>query len=155
MEESQKQRLRDYARGYFALHAEQRMKTFNFYIILSTALISAFCIVLTRVDDRVFLIAIGFLLSLTSLLFWRLDCRNRQLVRNGENALKSLDDLENYLENKNRKPHTLKIFAYDDWIQSQQKCILISYSQIFASIFSIFGILGISICILSWVLISN
>lgn len=137
--ETQNQRLRNYAWNYFALHAEQRMKTFNFYLILSTALISGFILGLTRIKNYQILAPIGVLLSLVSILFWKLDKRNRQLVRNGENAIKFLDRLEN-LVREDEHPHVLQIFAYDD--RNFEKKFCSSYSAIFNSIFLVFGCLG-------------
>jgi hypothetical protein len=154
MDDSQKQRLRNYAWGYFAIHAEQRMKTFHFYLILSTALISGFILGMTRIDnDKLLILApIGFLLTLVSFLFFKLDNRNKQLVRNGEYALNFLDELEDLME-EGEQPHILKIFAYDDWKLAQDEgkierkkikaLSLSSYSQIFSMIFWAFGILGI------------
>ena len=52
---------------------------------------------------------LGFLLSILGLIFWKLDQRNRRLVKNGEAALAFLDS-QHDLAQQNGAPHVLKIF---------------------------------------------
>ena len=147
MEESQKQRLRDYAWKYFALHAEQRMKTFHFYLLLSTVLVGGFINGIKESDNYPLFSVIGLLLALVSLLFGKLDERNKELVRNGEAALKFLDDLEG-LDNIDKKPHVLEIFSHDDF--SDPKLNKFSYSSFLKLIFCLFGFLGLVAFVYCW-----
>jgi hypothetical protein len=115
MDDAQKNRLREYAWNYFAFHAEQRLKTFHLYLILVAVIIAGFITALNYTEDHSWLSVFGFLLMFLSILFGRLDIRNKQLVRNGEEALKYLDEQES-LKNNRDEPHILKIFAHDDYM---------------------------------------
>lgn len=155
IEDSQKERLRNYAWNYFALHAEQRMKTFHFYLIVSTVLVAGFINGTkdSSVDCRI-LSFLGLLLALMSYYFEKLDKRNRELVRNGEAALKYLDELEN-LEDSNKKPNILKVFAHDDFAsktQTNQNSLSFSYSIFLKCIFRTFGAIGLLAFIACWII---
>ena len=141
MEESQKQRLRDYAWKYFALHAEQRMKTFHFYILLSSALVVGFINGIKDSKNYLLFSVLGLLLTLVSFLFKKLDQRNKELIRNGEQALKFLDEQEKLSDN-NGEPSILKIFAHDD-LKMKEKLDKFSYSSFLKYIFGGFEFLGI------------
>ncbi len=55
MDDKQHAMLRDYAWKYFSMHADQRLKTFNFHVTLSTLIAGAFVAFLkdaTRVNPR-------------------------------------------------------------------------------------------------------
>jgi hypothetical protein len=82
------QELRDHAWRYFTLHADQRLKTFNFYLIVATVLLGGG---LTALKDNVLPqpgAALAFYsLAVLSFVFWKLDQRNRELVKHGEAAL--------------------------------------------------------------------
>ena len=83
--------LRDYAWDYFSLHADQRLKTFHFFILIS-AFIFTSCAALARIIGVSFWMAIPmFSISLLAFAFWKLDKRNKQLVRVGEEALKEIE----------------------------------------------------------------
>jgi len=78
-----------YALKYFEIHAAQRMSVFNFFIVLST-------IILTGLATCVFGegmyapigIALGLLLTALALTFWKLDQRTSFLVKRAEKTLK-------------------------------------------------------------------
>lgn len=149
MEESQKSRLRTYAWSYFAYHADQRMKTFHFYLLLVTAIVAGFLAALSRIDDSnlPYLSILGLLLFFVSLMFALLDRRNRELVRNGEAALKHLDALEG-LPSDSDVPHILQIIDHDDYTTSRKRGFWpsqrhIGYSSVLGSIFFLFGTLGV------------
>lgn len=146
MDDSQRQSLRNYAWGYFAFHAEQRMKAVHFYLILSTVLVTGFINGIKNTDNYFLFAIVGFVLALISFFFKRLDERNKELVRNGEAALKFLDSLED-LENVEEQPNVLKIFEYDDYTikKKQEKSknfSHFSYSTFLNYIFLTFGLLG-------------
>ena len=73
-------RMEERAWASFALHAGQRLTTFNFFIVLSSLLINALVVTLQR-DFRVPYVgvAIGLLLAVLAFIFWKIDVRNRQL----------------------------------------------------------------------------
>jgi hypothetical protein len=88
-------RLRDYAWKHFAYHADQRMKCFNFFIILSLAIAGGAGAILTKGSSEYFLFyPLGLLLIVLSELFRRLDRRNQQLVEIARAALGKVEDCE-------------------------------------------------------------
>ena len=85
--------MRDYAWKYFALHADQRIKTFNFFLIMCTLIIGGL-ITLLRDAQHVTAkapCAIGIGLTFIAFIFWKLDHRNRELIRHAEDALKVIE----------------------------------------------------------------
>ena len=83
----------DYAWKWFAYHAEQRTKMFNFMLIamgvFATATVSAYTDHLLEVAA-----ALCFLSALFAFSFSRLDKRNEELVRLGEEVLSHLERAE-------------------------------------------------------------
>ncbi len=149
MEKDEIKDLRDYAWKYFSLHADQRIKTFNFYVILATFAVGG---MLTAVKDSAppWAIAIvGAILAALSFVFWKLDVRNKELVNHGEAALKRLEQESGY-EDENSEPHVFNILikeehntdtkkseAKGDW----PKCYM-TYSDCFFAVFRLFGFGG-------------
>jgi hypothetical protein len=105
--------FRDYAWGYFEVHAEQRLKAFQFFISIATALIGAFVVLVRYGSATKWMAGIGILLAFLAFVFWKLDCRTRRLVKNAEKALKFLDGQHN-LPDIDGAPHPLRIFTRDD-----------------------------------------
>jgi hypothetical protein len=144
-----KAELREYAWKYFSLHAEQRLKTFHFFVILSTLLTGA---VLTIAKDTVhvgYASPLAYLLSVFSFVFWKLDIRNKELIRHGESALKNLENHFDF-QNSGEQPQVIQLFSHEEWKTNMKlrfpKVLLISahmsYSDCFNVIFSVFGIGG-------------
>lgn len=81
-----------YAWDYFALHAQQRLTTFNFFLVFSTLLTGGLLTTFQR-EFRVPMLGVvaGILLALLAFVFWRLDRRNRQLIKNAEDGLRHLE----------------------------------------------------------------
>jgi hypothetical protein len=75
----------DHAWNWFALHAGQRMQSFNFFLVATAFLIAAYATVLK--EHREVAVAIGILGAWISLWFNRLEHRTKQLVKAGETAL--------------------------------------------------------------------
>ena len=84
--------LRRQAWDYFALHAQQRLTTVNFYLVMATALTAG---AVASFDESFrfpgLRLPTGLLLSLLSFAFWRLDFRNRELIKAAEAALRSFE----------------------------------------------------------------
>ena len=82
-------------------------------------------------------------------MFWKLDLRNKQLIRNAENGLKYLESLDR-IDNKTNKPHILNIFSYEEILTNQLQLNksmwlwnrLFTYSTCFNMVFIIFSVLG-------------
>jgi hypothetical protein len=81
-----------YALKYFEIHAAQRMSVFNFFIVLSSIILTGLstCIV----GDNLYApigIPLGLLLTALALTFWKLDQRTSFLVKRAEKALERLE----------------------------------------------------------------
>jgi len=86
------QDMLEHAWRYFALHAEQRMSVFNFFLVLSGLVAAGLAASLQR--DRsfqLFGVALGFLLALISFVFWKLDQRTGFLITHAEDAIMQLE----------------------------------------------------------------
>jgi len=120
MDDKLKTDMSEHAWRYFILHAEQRLKTFNFYLILCTVLFGGMAtLIQNSIDTRVG-IFVSILLSFFSFVFWKLDLRNKQLIKHGENALKHLEELSGMPDNSG-VPHVLKIFCNEDFESARLK----------------------------------
>jgi len=149
MDKEQHLMLRGYAWNYFAMHADQRLKTFGFYLTLATIIVGAFATILKNGGGGInwkYLSVLPFLLSFMTFIFWKFELRNKQLVRNGEEALEHLDTLLP-LENTNAEPHVLRIIARDAYFSGQAKESPHkrgwTYSRCFKAVFLVFGIAGL------------
>jgi hypothetical protein len=147
----QMEAARKQAWDYFQMHASQRLTTFNFYIVISsvvtTALFSTF-----QKDYKVPVLGIplGFLLILFSYIFWKVDQRNKQLIKSAEAALKYFESTWE-LEDEEGIPHVAKIFQHEESATNRRKetrSVLpwkshYSYSNSFNRIFLGFAIVGL------------
>ena len=86
---SEHEYLRQYIWNYFQVHASQRLTTFHFYILISTVITTGFLIVIT--NTPILALILSIMLILLSSIFWKLDTRNKQLIRNAEAGLKHLE----------------------------------------------------------------
>lgn len=78
----------DHAWRYFALHAQQRISVFNFFVVLSGILAAGIGAGFQAGKTMAPVVTIlGFLLTLFSIVFYRLDGRGSELVKLAEAAL--------------------------------------------------------------------
>lgn len=142
-------RDRKYAWDYFQLHSSQRIATFNFYITLASALLAVISAVI-QPSVNLFYIApvLSLVLILLSFVFWKLDQRNKMLIRCSEEALK---EIEQRLEATDLPIPAISLFRLDDLMVSTQRSHrsnlfwkrFYSYSDCFNTVFILFGLLGI------------
>jgi hypothetical protein len=142
--------VRKYIWDYFQLHAQQRLTTFNFYIVLSTLITTG--LFSTFQKDFILVpvgVVLGSLLVCLSFIFWKLDERNRALIKHAEGALKILEQ-KPPLEGTGVESQSLRIFTREDSETERLRANqsgwpwekLYSYSDCFRFIFLIFGSLG-------------
>jgi hypothetical protein len=84
--------LRKQAWDYFAAHASQRMTIFNFYIALSSLTASGYFLSFkseSNLQSVRWVIALS--LCFFAFVFWKLDERNKALIKNAENALRHFE----------------------------------------------------------------
>jgi hypothetical protein len=142
--------LREQAWDFFHMQAGQRMTTFNFYIaiasLLSTGLAASFKV---DVDFPLLGVALGLLLIVFSLIFWKLDERNRELIKGAERTLMYFERLSG-LPDQDGKPHLAKRFTLEEAVSKEKRakrswCLWkneYSYYECFKLVFAIFGVVG-------------
>jgi hypothetical protein len=149
MDFESEQFLRKQAWDYFTTHASQRISTFNFYIVLSSLTATTYAAAWkqdSNLQEMRGLIA--FLLCLFAFVFWKLDQRNRVLIRNAERALVRFEAAaEGDPELKvftNEMIHTHKSrcsrFGWK-WVLFWQ--LQLSYSDCFNTVFLVFACIGL------------
>ena len=139
--------FRDYLWKYFALHSDQRLKAFQFYITLATALIGAAAVLLRGDGVQRWIAVFGLLLAFVSFVFWKIDERTRQMIKRAEQGLCHLDVLQ-ALPDIDGAPHPLRIFAHDDHAmqtlrQGPTTTAVFSYTRSFQWVFWTFGVIGV------------
>lgn len=147
MDKDSQNELRDYAWKYFSLHAEQRLKTFHFFVILSTVITGGILTIAKDIINVGYAAPLAYLLSILTFVFYKLDLRNKELIKHGENALKTLEEILN-IPNTNTEPHILKLFINEEWKTNKKtrfpKASLLkshlSYSDCFNIVFFSFGV---------------
>jgi hypothetical protein len=133
---------------YFQLHASQRLTTFNFYIVISSLVITGILGTYQK-DYRAPILGVGLslLLTLWSVLFWKLDQRNRFLIKNAEAALKHFEELE--ASGTGTEPDVNQIFLREELDTAKLKGAAkwgsarpLSYSNCFNTVFFVLGASG-------------
>ena len=83
----------DYAWKWFEFHAKQRTTMFHYFLLITGILANAFVGLLEVRQNNVWVwaLGIGLLGVFTSLTFFLLDVRNKQLVKIGQEALNQLE----------------------------------------------------------------
>jgi hypothetical protein len=149
MDERIRTEMREYAWNYFIVHAEQRLKTFNFFLVLCAIICAALTAIIKDTPDVRIGIPLALLLSFLSFIFWKLDIRNKQLIGHGEAALKLIEQ-NLTLGHQDDKLQVLKIFTYEESItkHGRRKFLHFTYSTCFHSVFALFGIGGIIVSLL-------
>ena len=150
--------LHQQAWNYFALHAQQRLTTVNFYLVVATALTAA--AVATFGENFGFpglRLPAGLLLSLLSFAFWRLDFRNRELIKAAEAALRSREASGRIDDDGNGEPPVEWLFTREHRQSEERKkatdwrsCVMPhTYSHVFSVLFCSFFVAGLLIAVLA------
>ncbi|TWT34447.1 ABC transporter ATP-binding protein [Blastopirellula retiformator] len=157
--------FRQYAWDYFALHSDHRMRAFHFYVILSTALLGGFALLMRTGSPGqlggYFGLILGFLLIYFSFAFSKLDKRTRRLVKNGEDALVHLDRLQK-LDDVNNMPNPVRLFSFER-VQFEKlregnltfEGMYYNYAECFRFVFWAFALVGLLVMIVSGFVIAG
>ena len=142
--------LRKQAWDYFSMQASQRLTTFNFYVGISSVLAGGLAATI-KIDSEMPLVGVvvGVLLMLFSLVFWKLDQRNHDLIKGAEEALIYFEK-KCLLPDQDGKPHIATRFTREDFDTDQRRRERTwrmwrnhyTYSGCFCTVFLIFGLLG-------------
>lgn len=125
---------------YFSLHADQRMKTVNFFIVISGVLIAAIVRAYTSDNMNWYVSGCSLLVTLLSYIFYRIDCRNKDLIKLSEQAL--IEWEKQYLSSE--KAECCKLFSNEKikTEQSRTNDLYLTYSNALNILFSLVGIAG-------------
>ncbi|QGW78002.1 hypothetical protein GPJ81_15330 [Pseudomonas alkylphenolica] len=142
--------FRAYAWDYFALHADQRLKAFHFYILLSTAIIGGFAVLLKNGDAYKWMAVFGALLTFFSFVFWKLDRRTHDLLGYGKAALEYLDAQHNLPNDNDGLPHVLRLISREQAVSKQIAAreaisdkLAFTYTRCFSWVFITFSLVGV------------
>src|SRR5262249_21475929 len=104
---------RDYAWSYFQLHANQRMTSFNFFVLIAALLTTGLAGTL-KSDFTHHYVSVILALSLIGIafIFWKMDQRVRYLVKHAEDALKAIED--KWMENEDFIGPALALFRTEE-----------------------------------------
>ena len=159
MTPDERKEARNYAWSYFALHADQRMKLFNFFLILSGVILGAFSAVRGMAGGTRVVAILPLLLVLTAFIFWRLEERARRLVKNAEDALRFLDEQWSLEPLPDKTPHYLRLFERDDHLVEvlkkrwwTKRLVPMSYADSFRIAYLMIG--GVGLVLAGWVLLT-
>ena len=138
--------MQQYVWGYFELHANQRMSVFKFFIGLATFLTASLLAAAVQ-KHHVAGVLLGTLLTLVSLVFWRLDERTCFLIKRSERALEQLE--ETFFGNNAGSLRCLQLFRDERTETDNVKGVLTTYGQCLKALFFTFGAIGVSIAVFS------
>jgi hypothetical protein len=86
--------VRNHCWNYFALHAQQRMSAFQFFITLETGIIGAGLFILqskSQFANSYWAVMLGPLIIILAFVFWKIDQRTKDLIKNAEHSLKEIE----------------------------------------------------------------
>ncbi len=141
-------RMEERAWASFALHAGQRLATFNFFIVLSSLLINALVVTLQR-DFRVPYVGvvIGLLLAVLAFIFWKIDVRNRQLIKLAEEVIKYFESTAPKADNTDLH-HLAALFTQEAAATAKLRTAspvwFFTYAKAFACVYWFVGATGIT-----------
>jgi hypothetical protein len=137
--------FRPYALEYFKVHAEQRLKAFNFYLLLQTALLAVFAAIAKDGNWPKWTALVALLGVFFSFVFWKLDDRTRDLIRVAEEALKHLDEDWELDRPPEGGPSPLALFAREEYLSTNLPkytpvaALKLSYTRSFRAVFLAFA----------------
>jgi len=130
-----KERL-DYGWKHFALIADQRIKTFNFYILILVASFSATITMLKPTVPRHDFCLVGMAHMLAAFIFWLIDVRSVRILKVSIQMLKDIERSPAF------KGHP-KIMVEDDYRQSKGWWRLVTYRTAFRVTFFLHALFGL------------
>jgi hypothetical protein len=142
--------FRDHAWDYFALHADQRLKTFHFYILLETGLVAAMLVAARAGTFNIWTYwVIGIFMVLLSFVFWKIDQRTKGMIKVSEEVLKEFEhQVTIALPNNNITKYAP--FSNDPQVSGlvgKSLFGVLSYSTCFGIVFVSFATLGVGIAL--------
>ncbi len=145
----------DYAWAYFELHANQRMNSFNFFVVIAALLTAGLAGSLHK-EFQFHSVGIFLSLALTfiAFIFWKLDQRVRFLIKHAEEALREIEKQRLKEASVSREDQAV-LFTVE--VKKTENLLLkqcwrpwrwhLSYSDCFGLVFLTFGALGLLVAV--------
>jgi hypothetical protein len=148
--------IRNHIWNYFSLHAQQRISVFQYFVTIETALFGGafFAVQNSSTQGMRPLALVGVFITILAFVFWKIDQRTRELIKNAENAL---IEVEAYLASQRAFITTLPVASDPQrsgglrW--KPLKSGRLSYSQAFGIIFFICGVSGLAMAVWLWIVL--
>lgn len=141
---------RDYAWSYFQLHANQRISSFNFFVVIAALLTTGLAGTLKSDFEHHYVgVALALSLMVISFIFWKMDQRVRYLIKHAEEALKVIEEKWMSQEDfigpalalfRTEEEKTKSIRGLGSWNPSR---LHLSYANCFGAVYLVFGVLGV------------
>lgn len=138
---------------YFQQHAQQRISYFNFFVIFSTILTTAYVATFQNAYKMLYLgIPLGIIQAFVSIMFIKIDLRNKFLTRNAEDIIINIEkDFDKTTD------HRYSIFTTEDLkskdIKSKKQFFLFkqwSHGKTYVILYIMFGFLGLAMSTFSF-----
>lgn len=143
MSENAEDTALNHATKHFEIHAAQRLTAFNFFIVISGAILAAIAASIQKPEEFALPgAALGVLLAILSAIFWKLDRRTRFLIKHSESAIKKY-------EAKHLDPE-FRVFSNEECETEDHRKShkfskrMFSYSEVFGLLFLGSGLLGMA-----------
>src|SRR5688572_10395034 len=104
MDAAELKEIRDHAWKHFALHADQRLKTLHFYLVLAALVAGATIASVKDLKSPTVGAILAGMLFILSIIFWKLDLRTKDLIQHAELALKFWEE-QLSVRDDNNCPH--------------------------------------------------
>jgi hypothetical protein len=151
---------RDHAWKYFTLNADQRLRTFNFYLITTGLVVGGLLTYLKDARSPIVIMLGGFVLTVLSVIFWLLDRRVKEFIDCGRDILMGIEQApsspiaEKFRIFLKQHERTLELQKHGEgglipWKWRGHW----GYYACFVATFQIFGTLGILVIIVGVVLL--
>ena len=143
--------LRKQAWDFFQMQSGQRLATFNFYVVISSLLCTGLAASFKAESNNPYLgVSFGCLLALFSMAFWKIDHRNKTLIRGAEDTLKFFEKSSPFHLGSGI-PHLAIRFLREEFETEEKRASRTwnvwsngySYSECFGFIFSVFSLVGL------------
>jgi hypothetical protein len=137
---------------WFKVHADQRLKVFNFFLLIAGFCIGGFFTALPL--NRMAAAVIAFVLAVVCVCFKLLDRRTAELVKHGEQLIEYCLDrvgdkaMPNPIQLANKRNENLS--CREVWFKGT-----LSYRQIFNILFIVFGAMSAAGMISAWFLVQG
>jgi len=128
------ERALEHAWKYFQLHANQRVTTFNYFVVFSGLLVTGLGASIQDLPRYALVsVTLGLLLIILSYLFFRLDQRVSFLIKNSEDFIRKLE------------PPSASLFGDEVELTAvAKKNGYWTYGQVFRTMFFVMGCIGFS-----------